>query len=85
MFARLAIKVAKPAGPSMVAPGRTKFAASHIRFSSSSQAPAAGSAGRKMPSKGMPSTAPVDSLPATFTIRVRALPPKDQTYIASPI
>ncbi|KAK3182367.1 Multifunctional pyrimidine synthesis protein CAD [Lecanicillium sp. MT-2017a] len=68
MFARLAIKVAKPAGPSMVAPGRTKFAASHIRFSSS-QAPAAGSAGRKMPSKGMPSTAPVDSLPATFTIR----------------
>ncbi|RDA85301.1 hypothetical protein CP532_5930, partial [Ophiocordyceps camponoti-leonardi (nom. inval.)] len=58
MFARLAVPFAKPA----------VFARPTVRFLSRNVA-ATGSTGRKMPSQGLRATAPVASLPATFTIR----------------
>lgn len=66
MFARLAINLAKPATkPAAALKPRMAF---QIRFVSQATA---GSTGRKMPFKATQATAPVDSLPATFTIRVR--------------
>ncbi|POR39086.1 Carbamoyl-phosphate synthase arginine-specific small chain [Tolypocladium paradoxum] len=72
MLSRLAISFAKPAAKpaaaaaaAAAAPGRTVF---QVRFLSQQPA-AAGSSGRKMPFQGVRATAPVASLPATFTIR----------------
>lgn len=67
MFSRLAINLAKPAvKPPAAFNHRMAF---QIRFVSQATT---GSTGRKMPFKATQATAPVDSVPATFTIRVCA-------------
>ena len=70
MFSRLAIGFARPAAkPVASIAGRTAWT---VRFYSAKTA-VPGSKGRKMPSKATQATAPVSSLPATFTIRVSSL------------
>jgi len=65
MFARLAFNIAKPAAARPIASGATRVA-----FQARFYAASAGSKGREMPNKNARGTAPVASLPATFTIRV---------------
>ncbi|XP_044722074.1 carbamoyl-phosphate synthase small chain, CPSase domain-containing protein [Hirsutella rhossiliensis] len=66
MLSRLAIPFARPAAkPAAAIAGRFVLQARLL----SQRAAAAGSTGRKMPFKGLRATAPVASLPATFTIR----------------
>lgn len=67
MFARLAFNIAKPAAARPIASGATRVAF-QVRFYAAQST--AGSKGREMPIKNARGTAPVASLPATFTIRV---------------
>lgn len=70
MFARFAFSVAKPAAAARPAAVPTKIAF-NVRFMASQAT--AGSKGRDMPYKTARATTPAPSLPATFTIRVRAI------------
>lgn len=77
MFSRLAT-LAKPAAKSASAPGRSLLQVRYL----TEQATATGSKGRKMPFNAPRATTPVDSLPATLTIRVRTCPtPSPVTHV----
>ncbi|KAH6996531.1 carbamoyl-phosphate synthase [Ilyonectria sp. MPI-CAGE-AT-0026] len=65
MFSRLARHIANPAAKSASATGRNLMQVRYL----SEQALAGGSKGRNMPFSTPRATAPVDSLPATLTIR----------------